>query len=192
MADEDPDMMLWLGDNVYLREVDLQSYTGYLHRYSHTRSTPEMQRLLKACPNYAILDDHDYGPNDADRNWIHGDWARESFKAFWANPSYGAPAGADHLGPACRYCDVEFFMLDNRSNRVHHYNETQEPQVLGEDQIDWLIAMNKSYAPFKIVAIGGQFHRTMLNMKTWHVFPNANLLLTESKREFTECIPYRR
>ncbi len=158
MADENPDMMLWLGDNIYLREVDLQSYSGYLHRYSHTRSTSEMQNLLKACPNYAIWDDHDYGPNDADRNWIHGDWAKQSFETFWANPSYGAPAGSNNVATAFRFCDVEFFMLDNRSNRVHHYNETQDLQVLGEDQIDWLIAaMNKSYAPFKIVALGGQF-----------------------------------
>lgn len=184
MADEDPDMMLWLGDNVYLREVDLQSYTGYLHRYSHTRSTPEMQKLLKACPNYAILDDHDYGPNDADRNWIHGDWARESFKAFWANPSYGAPAGADNLGTAFRYCDVEFFMLDNRSNRVHHYNETQVPQVLGEDQIDWLIAaMNKSYAPFKIVALGGQFLSDNAKHENMARFPERQVIIDRIEEE---------
>ena len=36
MAADDPDMMLWLGDNIYLREVDFQSYSGFLHRYSHT------------------------------------------------------------------------------------------------------------------------------------------------------------
>ena len=51
IVDAEPDMMLWLGDNVYLREVDLQSYSGYLYRYTHTRSIPEMQRLLMACPN---------------------------------------------------------------------------------------------------------------------------------------------
>ena len=61
MASENPDMMLWLGDNIYLREVDVQSYSGYLYRYTHTRSTTEMQNLLKACPNYAIWDDHDFG-----------------------------------------------------------------------------------------------------------------------------------
>ena len=48
MANEAPDMMLWLGDNIYLREVDFQSYSGFVHRYSHMRSTPEMARLLKA------------------------------------------------------------------------------------------------------------------------------------------------
>ena len=61
MAADAPDMMLWLGDNIYLREVDFQSYSGFLHRYSHTRQTPEMAPLLKACPKYAIWDDHDFG-----------------------------------------------------------------------------------------------------------------------------------
>jgi alkaline phosphatase D len=158
MAEEKPDVMLWLGDNTYLREVDLQSYSGYLYRYSHTRKTPEMQALLQSCPNYAIWDDHDYGPNDADKSWIHGDWAKEAFETFWANPSYGAPAGSNNVGTAFRFNDVEFFLLDNRTNRVNHHIRTQPLEVLGADQIDWLIAaLNKSYAPFKIVALGGQF-----------------------------------
>ena len=50
MAADDPDMMLWLGDNIYLREVDFQSYSGFLHRYSHTRKTPEMAGLLRSVP----------------------------------------------------------------------------------------------------------------------------------------------
>ena len=52
---------------------------------------------------------------------------------------------------------MEFFLLDNRTYRVNHYNKTNEPQVLGQDQIDWLIqALRKSRAPFKFVCIGGQ------------------------------------
>ena len=184
MASDNPDMMLWLGDNIYLREVDLQSYSGYLYRYSHTRALPEMQNLLKSCPNYAIWDDHDYGPNDADRNWIHGDWAKQSFETFWANPSYGAPAGANNVGTALRFNDVEFFLLDNRSNRVHHYNETQDPQVLGEDQIDWLIAaLNKSYAPFKIVAIGGQFLSDNASHENMARFPERQQIIDRIEEE---------
>jgi len=157
MAADDPDMMLWLGDNIYLREVDFQSYSGFLHRYTHTRSTPEMANLLKACPNYAIWDDHDFGPNDSDGSWVHADWSRESFKAFWSNPSYGLPEAPRCISTAFRFVDMEFFLLDNRTYRVNHYNKTNEPQVLGQDQIDWLIqALRKSRAPYKFVVVGGQ------------------------------------
>ena len=157
MAADDPDMMLWLGDNIYLREVDFQSYSGFLHRYSHTRSTSEMADLLKACPNYAIWDDHDFGPNDSDGSWVHADWSRESFQTFWSNPSYGLPEAPRCISTAFRFVDMEFFLLDNRTYRVNHHNKTSEPTVLGQAQIDWLIqALQKSRAPFKFVCVGGQ------------------------------------
>lgn len=157
MASESPDMMLWLGDNIYLREVDFQSYSGFLHRYTHTRSTPEMANLLKACPNYAIWDDHDFGPNDSDGSWIHADWSKESFETFWSNPSYGLPEAPRCVSTAFRFVDMEFFLLDNRTYRVNHYNKTNNPQVLGQAQIDWLIqALRKSRAPYKFVVVGGQ------------------------------------
>jgi alkaline phosphatase D len=44
IAAKSPDLMLWLGDNVYLREPDWGSRSGYLHRYTYTRSTPEIGR----------------------------------------------------------------------------------------------------------------------------------------------------
>ncbi|PCJ81445.1 MAG: phosphodiesterase [Bacteroidetes bacterium] len=180
----EPDMMLWLGDNIYLREVDFQSYTGYLYRYSHMRSLPQIQGLLKACPNYAIWDDHDYGPNDADMSWIHRDWAQEAFKTFWANPSYGAPSGANNIGTAFRYNDIEFFLLDNRSQRVHPNNRTQEIKVLGEEQIDWLIAaLNKSRSPFKMVAVGGQFLNDVATQENMANFPERQEIIDRIEEE---------
>jgi alkaline phosphatase D len=180
----EPDMMLWLGDNVYLREVDFQSYSGYLYRYTHTRALPEMQELLKACPNYAIWDDHDYGPNDGDASWIHRDWAQEAFKTFWANPSYGAPSGANNIATAFRFSDVEFFLLDNRSQRIHHNNRTQDIHVLGEEQIDWLIAaLNKSKAPFKMVAVGGQFLNTAERHENMANFPERQEIIDRIEEE---------
>ena len=157
MAADDPDMMLWLGDNIYLREGDFQSYSGFVHRYSHARQTPEMASLLKECPNYAIWDDHDFGPNDSDGSWIHADWSRKAFKTFWSNPSYGLPESPRCISTAFRFVDMEFFLLDNRTYRVNHQNKTSSPQVLGQTQVDWLIqALRDSRAPFKFVCIGGQ------------------------------------
>ena len=157
MAADDPDRMLWLGDNIYLREVDFQSYSGFVHRYSHARQTPEMASLLKECPNYAIWDDHDFGPNDSDGSWIHADWSRKAFKTFWSNPSYGLPESPRCISTAFRFVDMEFFLLDNRTYRVNHQNKTSSPQVLGQTQVDWLIqALRDSRAPFKFVCIGGQ------------------------------------
>lgn len=157
IAAENIDAMLWLGDNVYLREVDFGSYSGYGHRYSHMRQTPELQSLLSACSHYAIWDDHDFGPNDCDGSWIHQDWARKAFDSFWPNPANGLPEGQNLNVSSFQIADVEFFLLDNRSQRVNHDAGPERRQILGQVQLEWLTqALNNSRAPFKLVAIGGQ------------------------------------
>lgn len=157
IADTRPDLMLWLGDNAYLREPDWGSWTGYLHRYTHTRSTPEMQRLLRSTQHYAIWDDHDFGPNDADGSFINAGLAREAFDLFWPNPK-GRPTGLRTNTTMFSWSDVDFFLLDDRTERIPPDVSTAVPTILGKDQIDWLIrALDQSDATFKIVALGGQF-----------------------------------
>lgn len=156
LADQHPDLMLWLGDNTYLREVDFSARSGYIYRYTHTRSLPEMQRLLRSTHHYAIWDDHDFGPNDANGSWVHKDWALDAFKLFWMNPSFGLPE-LKGITTAFRYNDVDFFLLDNRYHRSPSGMVNDKPQMLGKRQLDWLIeALKTSNAPFKMVAVGGQ------------------------------------
>lgn len=160
IADQNPDMMLWLGDNIYLREVDWFSRSGIQRRYTHTRSLPEMQRLLATANHYAIWDDHDYGPNDATRTFPFKEETLKAFKLFWANNTYGV----NELGgitSAIEYGDVHFFILDNRWHRSEADMKTIDEQMLGEAQVDWLIELLKySRAPFKFVAVGSQILNT--------------------------------
>ena len=153
MADEQPDMMLWLGDNIYLRE-----WISIVRRLCiGTPTVNAGNAVTPSLSNYAIWDDHEFGPNDSDGSWVHADWSRESFEAFWSNPSYGLPEAPRCVSTAFRFVDMEFFLLDNRTYRVNHQNKTNAPQVLGQDQIDWLIqALQKSRAPYKFVCVGGQ------------------------------------
>lgn len=151
-----PDLMLWLGDNMYLREVDWNTRTGYYHRYTHSRSIPELQPLLAATHHYAIWDDHDFGPNDSDRSFIHKQHALDAFRDFWGNPGYGLQ-DLGGMTTAFTWGDVDFFLLDNRWFRSPNRCESCVPTILGEEQLNWLIeALTYSRASFKIVAIGGQ------------------------------------
>jgi alkaline phosphatase D len=158
---KDPDLMLWLGDNIYLREVDFESYGSIVHRYSHTRSQKEIQHLLTHCPNVAIWDDHDFGPNDSNGSFVHKDWTLEAFKSFWPNPSYGLSSECEGQGITTQFqfSDVDFFLLDNRFHRT--WKDTlggMPPTILGKTQLHWLAqALKQSQATFKIIAIGGQF-----------------------------------
>jgi len=152
-----PDAMLWLGDNVYLREADWYSRTGILARYSHSRSIPELQPLLASTHHYATWDDHDFGPNNSDRSWVHKDKSLEAFKLFWGNPTYGV-GGKPGVTTMFQWGDAEFFLLDDRYHRTPNDRDaTGSRTMLGEHQIQWLIdALASSQAPFKIVAVGGQ------------------------------------
>jgi alkaline phosphatase D len=152
-----PDLMLWLGDNHYYREVDWNTWTGMQHRATHTRSLPELQPLLAATHHYAIWDDHDFGPNDSDGTFLHKDMAWEVFRDFWGNPSFGVN-GQKGCTSYFKYADMDFFLLDNRYFRTpDHCASCPERSQLGKAQREWfLAALAESTAPFKLVAIGGQ------------------------------------
>ena len=153
---KNPDFMLWLGDNVYFREPDA-SKTGVYHRYTHDRALSELQPLLGSVHHYAIWDDHDYGPNNSDRSFIHKNITLQAFKDFWANPSYGIENNGG-ITTQFRWSDIDFFLLDNRFFRTPQNRKNIYREILGQEQVDWLIdALLNSKAPFKIVAIGGQF-----------------------------------
>ena len=130
IAARQPDLMLWLGDNVYLRDMDASSRTGLLERYGHNRALSELQSLLGSTHHYAVWDDHDYGPNDSDRSYRDKHWAREAFTLYWGNPSAGIE-GSPGITTRFDWADVEFFLLDNRWNRSPIMRSTGKRQVFG-------------------------------------------------------------
>jgi alkaline phosphatase D len=151
---EDPDFMVWLGDNIYLREVDWDSKSGIYHRYTHTRSLPELQPLLGDVHHYAIWDDHDYGTNDSNKSYVLKDITLQAFKDFWFNSNYHA-GGTKGITGHFQWADCEFFMLDNRWERTP---AGVEGQIIGDRQMTWLKEqLLTSKASFKFICIGGQF-----------------------------------
>jgi len=158
MAGKKADFMLWGGDNTYMREADFDSKTGVMHRYTHTRSLPELQPLLGGMHHYATWDDHDYGPNDSDESYALKEQTLETFKLFWGNPTYALNKSvAGNFG----WTDVEFFLLDDRWFRTPMDMRSIPNQMLGNDQLKWLIeALKSSKATFKFIVSGGQILNT--------------------------------
>ena len=178
-----PDFMLWLGDNTYLREADWNTRTGFLHRYTHTRSLPEMQPLLASTHHYAIWDDHDFGPNDSDGSFWLKDTASEVFKLFWGNPNFDV-IGKGGITGSFQWADLHFFLMDNRYYRTSNNNFATDRVLLGKEQIDWLInAMASSNAPFKFVCIGGQVLSTEAMYENYATFPKEQRYLLDKIRE---------
>ena len=158
IAKREPELMLWLGDNLYFREADFSSPQGLRRRYRKHRRFEPLQALLRGTHHIAIWDDHDYGMNDANQSFIFKDQSLKLFKQYWANPSYGHPRNPG-IYTTVRYADVDFFLLDGRSYRVSDREPFSERQTMfGQTQIDWLKdALLASKAAFKIIAGGSQF-----------------------------------
>ncbi|PKK34700.1 phosphodiesterase [Siphonobacter sp. SORGH_AS_0500] len=164
-----PDFMVWGGDNNYYREVDWNTRTGMLRRMTHGRAFPQLQSLMAHTHHYAIWDDHDYGPNDADRSyWMKRD-ALDIFKLFWGNPNYTFEK--EGITSTFQWGDCQFFMLDDRWWRAPNDLEGKNKDYLGKQQLDWLIdALRFSQATFKFVVCGGQVINPTAQFENYSVY----------------------
>ncbi len=173
IAEQRPDVMLWLGDNTYLREADWTTEAGMRRRYAHTRALPELQPLLAAAFQLAMWDDHDYGANDSDRTFPLREASLRVFGDYWANPTAGT---AETPGVFTRYVwgDVELFLLDNRFHRSPNALPDNDPgkRMFGAAQLQWLReALAASPATFKLVAGGNQFWNPISRFEALRRFP---------------------
>ena len=153
---------IWMGDNWYTREVDYNSPWGLYYRASRDRGQKILQDFMAKMPQYAIWDDHDYGPNDAGKSYILKEESREIFKKYSLNPSYGEEGKGIYT--KISYGDIDIFLTDDRYFR----SEDEMPDSIdgkpsaaktffGAMQMEWLRnALLYSYAPFKIIVVGSQ------------------------------------
>lgn len=176
-SDTQPNLMLWLGDNIYLRPNDYEHPSGMARRYQKVRSHPALKKLLPALPHYAIWDDHDYGPNDHNLSFVFKQASLDLFQRYWPNPSAGLP---DMPGIYTQFslADADFFLLDDRWYRDSDRDQSEKKSLYGTDQIRWLKnALMASRARFKIIAGGSQFLNDLSRFEGWQHF-------REERRDF--------
>ncbi|RYF91653.1 MAG: alkaline phosphatase family protein [Chitinophagaceae bacterium] len=162
MAKTPANFHIWMGDNWYTREVDYSTVWGLNYRASRDRAHKILQPFMAAMPQYAIWDDHDYGPNDAGKSYHLKEESRKIFSNYTLNPSYGEEGKGIYT--TFSYSDVDFFLTDDRYFRSHpkfrdSVNGAPSPlkTYFGSMQMDWLQnALLTSNATFKIIVTGSQ------------------------------------
>ncbi|MXZ55943.1 MAG: alkaline phosphatase family protein [Gammaproteobacteria bacterium] len=86
-----PDVMVFMGDNLYFKHSDLNQDTTLdtlKIYYDRLAKTPGLRRLRESSTEIlAIWDDHDYGTNDSDSTFPLKKLAQSQFLNFW----YGTP-----------------------------------------------------------------------------------------------------
>lgn len=169
-----PDAFLFIGDNIYLpnrtNEFPVtreEVFKLYHDTYDRQRRMADLQPLLRSTMNYAIWDDHDFGPNNSDRTWQWKDVALEAMKLYFPN-NYGLPDA-----PGCFYKfswgDIDVFMLDDRTYRDLN-NDPERKTFLGAKQLAWLKArLTDSKATFKLVVCGNQMLSDTHPHESWGV-----------------------
>lgn len=154
MAQLGPDIALFLGDFPYTKQGRLEELR---EMHKKIRSDAGFLHLTSSTPTFAIWDDHDFGPDDADGTHPYAAEALGGFKEWWPNPSYGLP-GTDGIFTSVRWGDAEIFLLDDR---FHQRQPPSAPALLGEQQLRWLLeGLASSTARYKVIVSGTQFGRT--------------------------------
>ena len=178
-----PDLMLWLGDNTYLRESDYGSAAGIARRYRRDRGLPELQALLRTGKHFAIWDDHDFGPNDSNGSFTHKGEVLRIFQRYWPNGAGGQPE-TPGIFRVLTHGDADFFLLDGRYHRdADAARGMAHKSMLGAAQLRWLKnALMASSANFRIIVSGSQILRNVpARVEGWSNFP-------EERREFLDWL----
>jgi alkaline phosphatase D len=165
IARDRPDVVVWLGDNNYFErgdsvagtEADYASLERMAYRHAELRALPTLQPVLRAIPNVAMWDDHDYAGSDSDRTFPLREGSAVLFTRYWANPYWGGP-GLDGTWSHVEIGDVEIFLTDNRYWRDPNDDpDSPSKTMLGAAQKAWLKErLAESEARIKIVAVGTQ------------------------------------
>ena len=172
MADEQADLMIWLGDNTYMRAEEWSSESSMRSRYAHTRALPELQRLLGTGSHLAIWDDHDYGPNDSDRSFALKQASLAVFRDYWPDQVYGLPETPGTFRRVS-FADIDLFLLDDRFHRApHDAPPGPDKGMLGAGQMAWLKdGLRSSRARFKLVLNGSQMLNPVAKYEGWADYP---------------------
>ena len=94
-----------------------------------------------------------YGPNNADRTFKFRQDTLELYQRYWSNPGVGS-AESDGIFYTFQIADVQFFMLDDRSNRDPN-DAPDRKTMFGDGQLQWLKqGLKASTATFKVIANG--------------------------------------
>lgn len=198
---EKPDLFMFLGDNIYADTEDMQKMAA---KYRQLGENPGIRKLREQTPVIAIWDDHDYGQNDAGREYPKKQEARKIMLDFWQEPadsvrrtrkdgiytSYTYGQGDNQIRvimpdlrwnrPPLNSVSEADFVLKRNPEDMGPYSPHSDPQLsmLGDAQWQWLEQELKKPAALRIIASSLQLLPEFTGWESWANFPaDRNRLL---------------
>src|SRR5262245_17506926 len=181
-----PDLFLHLGDVIYADTQDMQVMQA---KYDKLAALPGWQKLLRTCPVFATWDDHDYGANDAGREYPKKVESQKLFLDFFKEPPESPRrkrAGvydARVYGPPGK--QVQVILLDTRyfrsppkkkakfvrSEGPYVANTDPEATILGPEQWKWLGEQLRVPAQVRLIGSSIQLVAEDHGFEKWMNFP---------------------
>ena len=185
ITERKPEVFCWLGDNIY---GDTRNMKTLQKKYTRLGCKEEFRSLNQVSHFLAVWDDHDYGENDAGKEYPKKEASKNIFLDFWSEPQKSERwnhAGIYHsetFGPEGKR--VQFIMLDTRTFRdpllkadgpewKHDYkpNYDSSATFLGPDQWAWLETVLQEPAELRVVMSSNQFGITYNGYEAWANVP---------------------
>lgn len=184
IEDQKPDFFLWLGDNIYSKEPNWGNKKSMAEAYTKRHSTKAIASMFDVVrKQYAIWDDHDFGPNDADSSFSGKNISAKIFESVWNQTPVNLSVNGD-IRWRMRNNEIALIGLDNRSHRG-----PVGTQVLGKNQLNWLRETLNMYEDARIIfiAIGSQVLNDAKVFENYSKFPKERLeflnICSESKSQ---------
>ncbi len=133
---QNPELFIWMGDNVYL---DTENLNEMNRIYAEQESIPSYKEFKKEVPIIGTWDDHDFGNNDVGKEYPLKEQSQKLFLDFIGEPANSLRRSQKGIyatytyGPADQ--EVRIILLDVR----YHREKPGKPKsdVLGEEQWKW-------------------------------------------------------
>ncbi len=186
IAELNPDVFCWLGDNIYGDTHDMKVLQ---RKYSSLGCRPEFRSLNQQSHFLAVWDDHDYGQNDAGKEYSQKEASKNIFLDFWGEPlsserwNHAGTYHSETFGPEGQR--VQFIMLDTRFFRdpllpangapwknAYRPNEDSTVTILGQEQWLWLEQTLLEPAEIRIVMSSIQFGISYHGFEAWANMPH--------------------
>ncbi|MBM4359357.1 MAG: alkaline phosphatase family protein [Deltaproteobacteria bacterium] len=188
-----PDLFVFLGDNLY---GDTEDMSVMAAKYATLGASPELATLRDAAPIAATWDDHDYGANDAGKEYPKKAESKALFLDFWGEPADSARRTRDGIYTAYRYelpgGVLQVLLLDTRWFRdplepnmgapyQHDYQPTTDltRTMLGEAQWTWLEERLREPADVRLVGTSTQFGHSYNGWESWTNLPHERQRMIE-------------
>ena len=135
LRQENPDVIFFLGDNVYAGHNEQVSPEKMWDRYVETRSALGIFKSPNLIPIFATWDDHDFGQNNGDKSYAYIPEAQQIFRDFFPQDILDSTLHAGiGIGQSLTLFGRKFLFLDDRSFRDAPNGES----MWGAEQEAWL------------------------------------------------------